>query len=49
MSKYIGEQEARIHSEVSRKKEKKDKRKVSGGKEGTVTPISSQAIEGSEK
>jgi hypothetical protein len=49
MSKYVEEQEARIHSEGSRKKKKKDRREVSRGKEGTVTPISSQPLEGSEK
>jgi hypothetical protein len=38
-------QEAGIHSEGSRKKEKKDRRKTSGGKEDTVMPSSSQPIE----
>jgi hypothetical protein len=41
MSKSVEEQEAGIHSDGSRKKANKDRRKASRGKEGIVTPSSS--------
>jgi hypothetical protein len=44
-SKSVETQEAGTHSEGSRRKEKKDRKVTSGGKEGTVMPISSHPIE----